>query len=163
MSMPNLQAVNDQEENQQSNLQPTNITPPVAGLTHPALPLQLVQNPLMQIYKPEIFELLETKIANPLADNVAAKISLGRMHREDGNSYKGGIWISCDASRTILDIVHTSDQVVHALMQVNNSFSSFLYTTLYASPIKLMRNKLWDSLSNLGSNLNMPWLLAGGF
>lgn len=38
----------------------------------------------MQIfYKPVIVVLLETKVANHTADEVAAKINLGRMHMED--------------------------------------------------------------------------------
>ena len=60
-------------------------------------------------------------------------------------------------------ILSSTEQEVHATVQVRNSNFSWLLSAIYASPRYAERQMLWNNLIKVAELHNMPWVLAGDF
>lgn len=56
-----------------------------------------------------------------------------------------------------------STQELHAMIQVNPNYPSWLFSIIYASTKVANRRILWDNLENLSNNYKGPWLVIGDF
>lgn len=61
------------------------------------------------------------------------------MHRMDGDGRRGGLWIFWDAIHVRVDVIHESNQAIHAIIQVNPFFFTWLLTAVYASHRRTVR------------------------
>lgn len=77
--------------------------------------------------KPNVLLLLETKVINEAANQACAAIKLPKVHRIDGNEFKGGIWLFWDPDKVKVVIVHATDQAVHAIIQVQTRPTPFSF------------------------------------
>lgn len=118
---------------------------------------------LLRDQKPEILVLLETKVNGTVADEISSHVKFDRMYRMDGDGRRGGIWIFWDPIYVKLDVVHATPQAVHVVIQVLPLPFTWLFTAVYASPTRALRNQFWQELSNISISPNTPWLVAGDF
>lgn len=115
---------------------------------------------LLRYQDPTVLILLETKIKEEAADRVCSRINFANSHRVDGNGAKGGIWVFWHPAKVHIDIVHQSSQAIHMVIQVISSSSPFLFTAIYASPHRSLRQFLWCELINFSKNCPLPWLIG---
>lgn len=62
-----------------------------------------------------------------------------------------------------MDSLHLHLQVVHTCIRCHRNVSSFLISTIYASPNPMKRKSLWDYLGVLDAQINELWVIAGDF
>ncbi|KAK7841692.1 hypothetical protein CFP56_015055 [Quercus suber] len=57
----------------------------------------------------------------------------------------------------------STEQKIHTTLNVCNSDSTWIISTVYASPRIMERKILWSNLSEVAKLHNLPWLLLGDF
>ncbi|KAL0004774.1 hypothetical protein SO802_012335 [Lithocarpus litseifolius] len=81
----------------------------------------------------------------------------------DTIGYAGGLWLLWDSDRVDVTPLANTEQEIHAIVNVQNSNSSWLFTAVYASPRTVERCILWNNLIKTAELHDMPWVLAGDF
>ena len=60
-------------------------------------------------------------------------------------------------------VIGEGAQGVYGLVEVLSSNTSFVLTSIYASPKFNIRQNFWNDLKIFAQNLNKPWLVVGDF
>lgn len=68
-----------------------------------------------------------------------------------------------NSDRVEINPLSNTEQEIHAVVKVLNSNSSWLISTIYASPRSTERHILWNNLNKVAELHDMPWVLAGDF
>ena len=84
-------------------------------------------------------------------------------HHTKTIGYAGGLWILWDSDRVEVTPLLSTEQEIHAVVKVQNSNSSWMFTAVYASPRTTERNILWNNLAKVSDLHNMPWVVADDF
>lgn len=81
---------------------------------------------------------------------------------EEAQGHVGGIWAlankQCSTSFTVIESTHQC-----ITLQLSNGAASWICSSVYASPNYAVRCMLWDYLSSLCSNIQLPWIMIGDF
>ena len=72
-----------------------------------------------------------------------------------------GIWILW-RNQFEVEIIFNHKKFIHFKLKRNNVLTSWV-TTVYASPVPVIRRELWDHLNHLGAITNDPWIVGGDF
>ncbi|KAI9108207.1 hypothetical protein K1719_020690 [Acacia pycnantha] len=75
--------------------------------------------------------------------------------------FSGGIWILWNLEELIMDVKMLDEQFIHCSLSLGGK--KMLFTAIYASPNETRRNRIWDMLYNISTEISDPWLLAGDF
>ncbi|XP_061340990.1 uncharacterized protein LOC133287406 [Gastrolobium bilobum] len=78
---------------------------------------------------------------------------------EEAIGFSGGIWVLWDSKKVTVHAISQSSQFVHMKVSLDQS-TSFLCTTLYASPQETRRHTLWEEIIQMSHSINDPWILA---
>ncbi|CAN0854236.1 hypothetical protein LINGRAHAP2_LOCUS5868 [Linum grandiflorum] len=74
----------------------------------------------------------------------------------------GGLWVLWNEARVNVSVSSHSSQAAHLCVS-KGSDSEWLLSAVYASPIIINRQILWDQLTELASVTSIPWALIGDF
>lgn len=110
----------------------------------------------------DLLLITETKNVSAQANKCVAKIWWKGCFRVYHIGFPRGIWLLWKEGEIILDLISSSNEMVNVLIK-DKCWVWWLFTVIYASPIKNIRCKLRDALREI-KNLNMfPWLIGGDF
>ena len=116
----------------------------------------------IRIHKQSIVVLLETPISGDKADEVCHKLSFQGRFRVEAQGFTGGIWLLRDVVHVQLNLIKSHIQFV--TMEVNRrGLQPCLFTTIYASPLRHLREQLWQEIEVFAGSNNVPWMLTGDF
>lgn len=60
-------------------------------------------------------------------------------------------------------MLQTQDKEIHAMVKVCATNDSWLFSCIYASTYRNIRNNLWDNLKKVRDSYTGAWLLGGDF
>ncbi|GKU97282.1 hypothetical protein SLEP1_g10449 [Rubroshorea leprosula] len=130
-----------------------------AGFRKGAMDLKRIHNPAMLL-------ILETKIYGQNAQEVADSLGFPNSCVVNSDGLTGGLWLLWDDSRLTVDILSTSNQATHAVIQVSNNplfpFNWF-FSCIYDRPHFEIRNILWQELTTMANVIQGPWMIIGDF
>ncbi|KAK5832945.1 hypothetical protein PVK06_016753 [Gossypium arboreum] len=113
-------------------------------------------------FEPDLLALFETRISGSKADSVVATMRFDNSFKVEATGFSGGIWLFWNDNLGG-DILKFNSQFVHMRIQIRQNHSSFLCTTVYASPQWDLREVLWDKLEAITVDVEEPWIMAGDF
>ena len=129
--------------------------------------MPLKQNGIMRHirkHKVAVMGVLETKLSKHRLEGIAKKkfrcwtIADNFHHHPNGR-----IIIIWKESMVNLEIIETTDQVIHCLITCKFSSISFFISFIYAFNSIVGRRPLWDNLRRFSSSIASPWILLGDF
>ncbi|XP_010694718.1 uncharacterized protein LOC104907481 [Beta vulgaris subsp. vulgaris] len=132
----------------------------VRGLNDP-LKIKEVKSFLV-VNKLNIFALTETRVKLANKDRIRKKFG-GSWQWGDNYSHssKGRIWLAWKHALIQVEILFTTEQVIHALNTDKNSQYKMLFTAIYGLHNIEDRKPLWTTLQNITHNLE--WIIMGDF
>lgn len=87
---------------------------------------------------------------------------LSNMIAREAHGYAGGIWLFWDREAVQLDGVTIHKQVVSVLVHEKNKHQ-WMLSIVCASLRPIVRKDLWRYNLDMGAQINIPWVLIGGF
>ncbi|GLT87033.1 hypothetical protein SLE2022_051370 [Rubroshorea leprosula] len=121
---------------------------------------------LKRIHNPAMLLILETKISGQNAREVADSLGFPKSCIVNSDGLAGGLWLLWDDSRLTVDILSTSNQAIHAVIQVSNNplfpFNWF-FSGIYGRPHFEIRNILWQELTVMANVIQGPWMIIEDF
>jgi hypothetical protein len=118
---------------------------------------------LMRYHQPSIVVLVETRISGQRAEIISTGLGFDSVVQSEAEGFSGGIWLLWDSDAVNIDVISINQQVIHAVVQVSSSSPSWLFSTVYASPLHASRVLLWDHLTSFANSHSLPWMVAGDF
>lgn len=80
----------------------------------------------------------------------------------EARGFAGGIWVLWNSGEYTIEPIGIDAQVLNLVVQGGDG-SRWILSAVYASPYLPFRNLLWKYLTELGHELELPWLLLGDF
>uniref|UniRef100_A0A7N2RCH8 Endonuclease/exonuclease/phosphatase domain-containing protein n=1 Tax=Quercus lobata TaxID=97700 RepID=A0A7N2RCH8_QUELO len=106
---------------------------------------------------------METGVGGSRAKEISDRLSFDGSVHIDTIGYTNGLWLLWHSDRVdVTPLAHT-EQEIHAIVKVQNSNSSWLFTAVYASPRTAERFILWNNLIKTAELHDMLWVSAGDF
>lgn len=106
--------------------------------------------------------LLEIHSSGDSAQRNIRKMGFSGFHVVDSSGQAGGIWCMWDASNWKVEVLQSSDQMVHLRVAWKGQ-TNWLLTVVYASPYYVRRQRLWEDLVTIGESHYEPWSVLGDF
>ena len=106
---------------------------------------------------------MKTRVRGNRAKEIIDRLPFDGSVYTDTIGYSGGIWLLWDSDRVVVMPLANTEQEIHAIVKVQNSNSSWLFTAVYSSPRFAERFILWNNLIKTAKLHDMPWVLAGDF
>lgn len=113
---------------------------------------------LLQVHKPDIVILLETRCASDVVKEIFKFSCFNESIVSDACGYASGIWILWDRDRLILEPLVVHDKIVSILIRLGAN-SVWVLSAIYASPSPFFRQDLWSYIIQIGEYIQLPWLL----
>ncbi|XP_028114297.1 uncharacterized protein LOC114312281 [Camellia sinensis] len=117
---------------------------------------------LLQIHKPRILVLLETKVIFSSMGNFFSNMGFSAATIVDPVGRSGGIWLIWDTDQANVCASAVTNQYIQATVH-KEDYEEWAFNAVYASPNPSLREALWEELEDTARNLNKPWLIAGDF
>ncbi|XP_058760448.1 uncharacterized protein LOC131633779 [Vicia villosa] len=118
-------------------------------------------NFLKQI-NPSIVVIMETRM-NPLnLANTFRSMGFDKLMGTDVQGFAGGIALAWKSDIVKVEILRKHFQFLHLQIKLNTG-EEFLFTPVYASPNRSIRDVLWEELTQISFQLNQSWLVGGDF
>ncbi|XP_030958322.1 uncharacterized protein LOC115980181 [Quercus lobata] len=105
----------------------------------------------------------ETNVSGSRAKDIIDSLCLDGAVHANNIGYTGGLWILWDSTQVNVSVLSSTEQEIHAIVKDLSSNSSWLLSTVYASPRYAERRLLWDNLSRVAELHTLPWIIAGDF
>lgn len=105
----------------------------------------------------------ETRIGGPRADDIIRRLPFDGAYSTETIGYAGGIWLLWCSDIVSMDILSTTEQEIHTIVQVRSLSKSWLLISIYGSPRFKERCILWINLKILSKRHNLPWAVMGDF
>ena len=107
----------------------------------------------------------ETKIRSAWSISVAKNLLPGWKFLFNYSKHRlGRIWVAWDPSKITISLISTTDQVIHARVQLLDNQLSYLASFVYGLNDDNDRLPLWENLSNFSENVqSQPWIVIGDF
>ncbi|KAI9115930.1 hypothetical protein K1719_012860 [Acacia pycnantha] len=112
-------------------------------------------------YKASLVIILEPRISGVQASKTIKKWGFKHSVRKEAVGFSGGIWLLWEMDNIKVEVLRIEEQFVHCNLKMEGD--EFLFSAIYANPNEHRRHELWEMLSSIGSEVNVPWLLAGHF
>ena len=107
--------------------------------------------------------LLETKIKLSKVDSIGQRMFPNwRWHYNFQNNPKGRIWLLWNPTYYSVEILATTDQLIHGRVKQLHSKNCFLVTVVYGMNSLMHRQRLWDDLIDICPN-DEAWCIFGDF
>ena len=103
---------------------------------------------LNRVHRLDITVIIETRISGHRAKAVSPSLGFDSVCHSDATGFQGGIWVLWNDNNISLDILSMIEQSINAFVLVSpvNPSSSWLFSTIYASPDFNKRLTLWEEL-----------------
>ena len=118
---------------------------------------------LLDTHNPDIAVLVETRTCRQKTSTLIKAFPLTAWYLVEPVGYVGGILIMWNPERVWIHIIGESAQGVHGLVEVRDPSSSFILSSIYASPSYDIRKYLWNELKVMALNVTLPWVAVGDF
>ena len=94
--------------------------------------------------------LLETKVKIPKV-NIIANVLFPRWnwHHNFHKNPKGSIWLAWNPAVYHVDILFTTDQLIHGRVRQLHTNNSFIISVVYGMNTITQRQQLWEDISDL--------------
>lgn len=122
---------------------------------------QLYIKDILHVHKPCLMALLETRVSSSHAQALLARSYFTNLEYVEVVGYAGGIWVFWDQSRIQVEPISSHDQILTVLVTDVGTPRPWLLSIIYASPQPLLRDQLWQYIAQLGTFVQIPWVLAG--
>ena len=110
-----------------------------------------------------IMIITETKISGQRAKDITDQLHFDGVIHANNIGFTGGLWVLWDSTQVEIFELSLFEQEIHTLLRDLSSKSSWLISTIYASPRFVERRLLWDNLSQVAELHSLPWIIAGNF
>ncbi|KAL3533572.1 hypothetical protein ACH5RR_007093 [Cinchona calisaya] len=118
-------------------------------------------NDICELHNPHILVLIETKTKGYMAKKLSDTLGFSHVHIIDTIGFAGGIWMFWKTDVQV-EVIDSNFQSITSIVK-SPSGISWLFTTLYVSPIFAAREQLWNYLKKVKDIANVPWLIYGDF
>ena len=115
---------------------------------------------LVRQHDPAIFMVTEIHVGGDTRDITGRLPFDGAIHTETIVRV-GGLWLLWNSDRLEVSFLASLEQEIHSTVKVRSFNSSWMFSTVYASPRSVERRILWNNLSNVTAFHNLPWVIAG--
>ena len=112
---------------------------------------------------PSIMVIIETKVGGDRAAKIIEGLPFDGYFYTETIRYAGDLWLLWKKDEVDVIVLSSTEQEIHATIKVCNSDSTWIISTVYASPRIMERKILWSNLSEMAKLHNLPWLLLGDF
>ena len=89
---------------------------------------------LISCHNPMVMVITETRVSGYRAEEVIQGLPFDGFAMSETIGFAGGIWLLWKSSLVQAEVLSQSEQEIHALLQVHSLPSSWLLSTIYASP-----------------------------
>ncbi|XP_039022143.1 uncharacterized protein LOC120154465 [Hibiscus syriacus] len=117
---------------------------------------------MIKAHKPSIFAVVEPRVSDRIAQRIVKKLSLSKVHIVDLIGFVDGIWIAWDDQDVAVDVIFSSQQVVHCVVKYGVT-DLFVLIVIYASLTLKACKRLWLSFKEFAESNNLHWAIAGEF
>ncbi|XP_028117920.1 uncharacterized protein LOC114315507 [Camellia sinensis] len=117
---------------------------------------------LVQIHKPELLILMETKVEFKSMGMFFNCMGFTAFAHVDPIGCSGGIWMIWNPNMVNVRVVEASSQLITTTIS-RQDFPDWLLSAVYASLNNNKREELWEYLEAILQNMTDPWLVAGDF
>lgn len=118
---------------------------------------------LIDTHHPDIFIITETRMNSGRAEEVANRLHFGGFAATETIGLRGGILLLWNKEELEVSIIGSTEQEIHAIIQVKKFNYSWLCSAIYASPRLGERLLLWNNLEKVAESNSLPWLAMGDF
>lgn len=118
---------------------------------------------LVEIHQPDVLLLTETRLQRERIQQVVNRFPLDGWASSDAVGFRGGIILMWNTRRVNVQILGSTEQEIHALIEVHNSSFQWLFSGIYASPRFKERKILWGNLETVAELMDRPWIVLGDF
>lgn len=112
---------------------------------------------------PSIMVITETRMGGDRAAKIIEGLPFDGFFCTKTIGYAGGLWLLWKKDEVDVFVLSSTELEIHATIRVCNSNSTWLISTVYASPRIIERKILWSNLSEVAKLHNIPWLMLGDF
>ncbi|XP_019103270.1 uncharacterized protein LOC109133844 [Beta vulgaris subsp. vulgaris] len=111
-----------------------------------------------------IFALTETRAKLANKDKVQKKFGNSWQWGDNySHNPKGRIWLAWKPTMIHVDIMFTSDQVIHSLITDKNTQYKMYFTAVYGSHSIENKKPLWKTIHFMATHINLEWIIMGDF
>lgn len=115
---------------------------------------------LVSVYKPNILVIVETRVhCKRVWPNLEKLLFVGLIVVEEVG-FSGGIWVAWDFSIVDMDVLSANEHNITMALN-GGQYVDWIFSAIYASPRRQVRDKLLKYLGDLGQIICSPWLVAG--
>ncbi|KAJ6740757.1 hypothetical protein OIU79_000802 [Salix purpurea] len=100
-----------------------------------------------KVYAIDVFAVLEPRISDSKALNVATNLGFSHYHIVDATGFSGGVWLLWNGSYVSLQVIAHASQSITTLVHVRNK--CWLLTVVYANPNPRIHESLWTYFDGL--------------
>ncbi|XP_075636746.1 uncharacterized protein LOC142608962 [Castanea sativa] len=112
---------------------------------------------------PAITIITETKVSGSRAKEITNRFRLDGAIHANNIEYTGGLWVLWDSTQVEVFELSSTEQEIHTIVKDLSLNSSWLMSTVYASPRYAERHLLRDNLSKVAEVHTLPWIIASDF
>lgn len=107
-------------------------------------------------HQPAIIVITETRVSEERAGRIAEGLPFDGFYATDTIGYAGCLWLLWKKDEAEVFVLSTTEQEIHALVKVCNSNTTWLISSIYASPRLGERRILWSNLSKVAELHSLP-------
>lgn len=107
---------------------------------------------LVRDFTPTILIVTKTRVGGSRTKEIMDRLPFNGAIHVDTVGYTGGIWLLWNSDVVEITQLASTEQEIHALVQVSSSSLSWIIYTIYASP----RLILWHNLTLVNDLHNLP-------
>ncbi|KAF7830019.1 reverse transcriptase [Senna tora] len=109
----------------------------------------------------DFLALIETRQSGEKANEIIKKLGFDGVECVEASGFSGGIWCLWRKERIMVSVLGKHRQFIH--LRINRGVQEWLFTVVYGSLAFNSRRQLWESLTTIGANVDLPWAVAGDF
>ena len=98
----------------------------------------------------------ETRMSEARAVEMIESLPFDGSVVVDTIGFAGGIWLLWRTDLVHVDVLATTEQEIHAIIQVRSQSLSWIISPIYASPRFAKRCLLWENLKLIASLHDLP-------
>lgn len=118
---------------------------------------------LVEAHRPDIFIVTETRMQRDRIRQVADQLPFDAWEASETIGHRGGILLLWRSEAVDVSIMGSTEQEIHAMLEVRNSDRPFLLSAIYASPRFNERKVLWENMEMISEHVLKPWVAFGDF
>lgn len=113
---------------------------------------------LKQTYNPHALFIMETRISEERAAQVAPNLGFPCNSRVPTVGFSGGLWLLWDNNLVDIDITAHNQQLIHCIVKFSE-YHEWLFTAMYARPNERTTEFLPKSMKQVKATNTLPWLV----